>query len=187
MEDSFVSYLPPTIGSLAMGFVGGAVAWFATNFWGKPISKFLDLRLQAQEAILFHANIGPYLADTERTPKASDDLRSIAAQIGGITATSSPIILWLLRQRGYDLPTATEQLIGLSNTLAEPFGANLSHREKAQKALRLPVVPRSSARDRLLEGEPCSLKSLSQPAASQITNLCREAVAGVRNQLYGSA
>src|SRR5882724_5832130 len=57
------------VANLAAGFVGGAVAWFATNFWGKPISKFLDLRLQAQEAILFHANIGPYLADAERTQK----------------------------------------------------------------------------------------------------------------------
>jgi hypothetical protein len=135
------------VGNLAAGFVGGAVAWFATNFWGKPISKFLDLRLQAQEIILFHANIGPYLADAERTPKASDDLRRIAAQIGGITATSSPLILWVLQQRGYNLPAATEELIGLSNTLAEPFGANLSHRENAQKALRLPIVPRSSAKD----------------------------------------
>ena len=129
------------VANLAAGFVGGAVAWFATNFWGKPISKFLDLRLQAQEAILFHANIGPYLADAERTPKASDDLRRIAAQIGGITATSSPLILWVLRKRGYDLPAATQELIGLSNTLAEPYGANLSHRENAQKALLLPTVP----------------------------------------------
>jgi hypothetical protein len=133
------------VANLAAGFVGGAVAWFATNFWGKPISKFLDLRLQAQEAILFHANIGPYLADAERTPKASDDLRRIAAQIGGITATSSPLILWMLRKHGYNLPVATAELIGLSNTLAEPYGTNLSHRENAQKALRLPIVPNLGA------------------------------------------
>ena len=129
------------VANLAAGFVGGAVAWFATNFLGKPISKFLDLRVQAQEAILFHANIGPYLADVERTPKASDDLRRIAAQIDGITATSSPLILWVLRKRGYDLPAAAQELMALSNTLAEPYGANLSHRENAQKALRLPTVP----------------------------------------------
>jgi len=141
-----VPNLWPALGSVAAGFLGGAIAWFATNFWGRPISKFLDLRLQAQETILFHANIGPYLADAGRLPKASDDLRKIAAQIGGITATSSPIILWLLRQRGYDLPAATEQLIGLSNTLTAPLGANLSHRENAQKALRLPIVPAHAER-----------------------------------------
>jgi hypothetical protein len=134
------------LGNLAAGFVGGAIAWFATNFWGKPISKFLDLRLQAQEAILIHAYLGPYLADAERIPKASDDLRKIAAQISGITATSSPLILWVLRKRGYDLPSATQELIGLSNTLAEPYGANLGHRENAQKALRLPIVPGLSAK-----------------------------------------
>jgi hypothetical protein len=42
------------------------------KFWGKPISKFLDLRLQAQETMLIHANIGPYLADAARVPKASE-------------------------------------------------------------------------------------------------------------------
>ncbi len=137
----------PVVGTLVSGFIGGALAWFATNFWGRPISKFLDLRLQAQETILFHANVGPYLADAQRMPKASDDLRRTAAQIGGITATSSPIILWLLRRRGYDLPAATELLIGLSNTLTEPYGANAAHREKAQKALRLPIVPGAPARN----------------------------------------
>src|SRR6266851_33952 len=64
----------PVVGTLVSGFIGGALAWFATNFWGRPISKFLDLRLQAQETILFHANVGPYLADAQRMPKARDDL-----------------------------------------------------------------------------------------------------------------
>src|SRR6266849_9929557 len=131
----------PVVGTLVSGFIGGALAWFATNFWGRPISKLLDLRLQAQETILFHANVGPYLADADRMPKASEDLRRIAAQIGGITATSSPLILRLLRHRGYDLPGATTHLIGLSNTLTEPYGTKPSHREMAQKALRLPIVP----------------------------------------------
>jgi hypothetical protein len=68
-------------------------------------------------------------------------LRRVAAQIGGITATSSPLILRLLSHRGYDLPGATEHLIGLSNTLTEPYGAAPPHREMAQRALRLPIVP----------------------------------------------
>jgi hypothetical protein len=144
MADIMSHGFSTAFGGLMAGFLGGAIAWFATNFWGRPISKFLDLRLQAQEAILFHANVGPCLADPERMPKASDDLRRIAAQIGGITATSSPAILWLLQARGYDLPAATEQLIGLSNTFAGPSHTNVSHREKAQKALRLPIIPGSS-------------------------------------------
>jgi hypothetical protein len=142
MASPLIHDLWPALGTLAAGFLGGAAAWFATNFWGRPIARFLELRLQAQETILFHANIGPHLADAERVPKASDDLRRIAAQIGGITATSSPLILWLLRWRGNDLPAATENLIGLSNTLTEPYGTNHpAHREKTQRALRLPLVP----------------------------------------------
>jgi hypothetical protein len=144
MDDFATRYLATMLGSLAAGFLGGALAWFATNFWGRPISRFLDLRLQAQETILFHANIGPYLADADRMPKASEELRRIAAQIGGITATSSPLILRLLRHRGYDLVAATEHLIGLSNTLSAPLGANLDHRERTQKALRLPIIPNLS-------------------------------------------
>ncbi len=143
MDDTTTRILLPALGSLLAGFLGGAVAWFATNYWGRPISKFHELRLQAQETILFHANVGPFLADAARAPKASEDLRRIAAQIGGITATSSPMILRLLRNRGYDLPGATEHLIVLSNTLTDPYGGNPSHREMAQRALRLPVVPGS--------------------------------------------
>ena len=140
MADLGASPLLPVLGNVTAGFVGGAFAWFATNFWGRPIGKFLELRLQAQEAMLFHANIGPYLADAQREPKASEELRRIAAQIGGVSATSSPLVLRLLRWRGYDLPAATERLIGLSNTLTEPFGTNSRHREHAQRALRLPMA-----------------------------------------------
>jgi hypothetical protein len=121
MEDPLVRIFLPAVSSTIAGFFGGALAWFATNFWARPLSKFLDLRLEAQQTILLHANIGPYLADATRVPKASEDFRRVAAQIGGITATSSPLILRLLRRRGYDLPGATEHLIGLSNTLMEPF------------------------------------------------------------------
>jgi hypothetical protein len=142
MANPLVHYLWPAAGTVMAGFLGGAAAWFATNFWGRPVARFLELRQQAQETILFHANIGPYLADAERLPRASDDLRRIAAQIGGIAATSPPAILWLLRRRGYDLPAAAENLIGLSNTLAEPYGAeHPPHREMTQRALRLPVMP----------------------------------------------
>jgi hypothetical protein len=73
MSEFATRYLATMLGSLAVGFLGGALAWFATNFWGRPISKFLDLRLQAQETILFHTNVGPYLrcgsdAESERRP-----------------------------------------------------------------------------------------------------------------------
>jgi hypothetical protein len=132
----------PALGTAAAGFVGGVAAWFATNFWGRPLARFYELRQQAQETILFHANIGPHLTDAERLPKASDELRRIAAQLGGVSATSPPFILWLLRRRGYDLEAATENLIGLSNTLTEPYGTNRpGHREMTQRALRLPLMP----------------------------------------------
>jgi hypothetical protein len=142
MASPLIQYLWPAIGTAAAGFLGGVAAWFATNFWGRPLARFYELRQQTQETILFHANIGPHLADAERLPRASDELRRIAAQLGGIAATSPPLILWLLRRRGYDLEAATENLIGLSNTLTEPYGTNHSaHREMTQRALRLPLVP----------------------------------------------
>jgi hypothetical protein len=39
-------------------------------------------------------------------------------------------------------------LIGLSNMLSAPLGANLDHRERAQKALRLPIIPKSAMTER---------------------------------------
>jgi hypothetical protein len=142
MAAPLVHSLLPIAGTVAAGFLGGAAAWFATNFWGRPIARFFELRQQAQETILFHANIGPHLADAERLPRASDELRRIAAQLGGILATSPKAILWLLRRRGYDLQAATEHLIGLSNTLTEPLGGDRpAHRELTQRALRLPLMP----------------------------------------------
>jgi hypothetical protein len=148
MGGPLMHYVWPGAGTMTAGFLGGAAAWFATNFWGRPIAKLFELRLQAQETILFRANIGPYLADAERLPKASDELRRIAAKIGGIAATSPPAIRWLLRRRGYDLPAAAENLIGLSNTLAEPYGPDRPpHREMTQRALRLPVMPSPATAD----------------------------------------
>src|SRR5258708_5667406 len=78
--------------------------------WAGQIARLLGRPRRAREAFLSHANTGPPLAEGERLPKASDELRRIAAQLGGIPATSSPAILWLLRQRGYALPAATENL-----------------------------------------------------------------------------
>jgi len=66
MDDTTTRILLPALGSLLAGFLGGAVARFPTNYWGRPISKFLELRLQAQETILFRANVGPFLADAAR-------------------------------------------------------------------------------------------------------------------------
>src|SRR2546430_17306561 len=104
-------------GGLLAGFAGGAIAWFATNFWGKPISKFLDLRLQAQETMLIHPNIGPYLADAARVPKASAELRRIAAQIGGLTPTNPPPALRAPRPRGCRLPGVGAHLTGVADSL----------------------------------------------------------------------
>jgi hypothetical protein len=54
MDDPAIRLFLPALGSLAAGFLGGAIAWFATNYWGKPVSQFLELRCgqedQGQEA-----------------------------------------------------------------------------------------------------------------------------------------
>jgi hypothetical protein len=71
------------------------------------------------------------------------------------SATSSPTAPdrpseYLPAAGGYDLPGATEHLIGLSNTLMA-YGAKSSHREMAQRALRLPTVPGPIGEDRTTE------------------------------------
>src|SRR5437868_11858996 len=49
MAAPIVHSLLPIAGTAAAGFLGGVAAWFATNFWGRPLARFYELRQQTQE------------------------------------------------------------------------------------------------------------------------------------------
>jgi hypothetical protein len=125
------------------GFVGGFVAWFCSNFFGRPIVKFLELRSEAHRFLYYYANIN---FDRPPNSRNADDaqkcFRSLGARLDALR-TSSPrpirrLFVWL----GYNLESAATGLTGLSNTLASGSEeAATKFRVQAQRALGLPVDP----------------------------------------------
>jgi hypothetical protein len=129
--------------SLLSGFVGGFIAWFCSNYLGRPLIRFLDLRAEAHTFLYYYANIKfdrpPHSRNVEDAQKC---FRWLASRLDALRTSSLRLILFLLRLRGYDLESAATGLTGLSNTLAPDCEDDAtSFRVQAQRALRLPVDP----------------------------------------------
>jgi hypothetical protein len=144
----------PVLATLALGGAG----WFVASFFAKPLLDFLTLRSQVHEEILFTANVGPITAHrTADHERAADSLRRLGARMKAMDASvRTPLAqAWLLSlaqaplrcflsSLGFDLATAGDGLIGLSNALTA-VGRPL-HVDKIEVALKL---PRSSTDDYL--------------------------------------
>jgi hypothetical protein len=130
------------VGSSALGVAGGIVAWFATNYWGRTLLKFWDLRLEAHETMFFYANVS---ADRPATLARAEEgrvhLRQLGAKIEGITTVLPTPIYWYLHIRNYDLHLAARGLTGLSNSLGGDDSGTVRFRVQAQRGLCLPVDP----------------------------------------------
>ncbi len=148
------------IESTALGFIGGIVSgivsWFATNYWGRTLSRFWDLRLEAHETIFFYSNIS---ADHQMSLANADDgrvqLRKLGAKIDALRAALPTPLGWYLRARDYDLRLAALGLTGLSNSLGARESDVVRFRVQAQRALCLPIDPKEKERvdrEKRLEG-----------------------------------
>ncbi len=119
------------------------VGWIVTNFFGKPLLDFLNLRSQVHEEIIFTGNIGPMVADHSR---AVESLRRLGAKVQAMNENVSISSLWLvflplrwfLSKQGYDLRKASRGLIGLSNSLALTDDSRAHQMNSIQAALKLP-------------------------------------------------
>jgi len=132
--DSLLAHIAPA----AAGFVGGVIAWFLTNFWGRPLVRFWDLRQKAHEAIFYYSNLS-VANDVARVKQGSARLRRLAARMSALQIAVPKFLAWLLRLRGYDLRGASIWLAALSATLGRQDAWEIEHRVKSQRALRLPV------------------------------------------------
>jgi len=133
--------------STALGFVGGIVSWFATNYWGRTLSHFWDLRLETHETIFFYANIS---ADRPANSANAGDgriqLRKLGAKIDALRAVLPAPLRWYLLARHYDLHSAALGLTGLSNSLGVSDSDTVRFRVQAQKSLCLPTDPKEQER-----------------------------------------
>jgi hypothetical protein len=144
--------------SSALGFVGGIIGWFATNYWGRSLLRFWDLRLEAHETIYLYANVSADRpADLARTREGSAHHRELGAKIDALRAVLPAALSWYLRARRYDLRLAAQGLTGLSNSLGVNDGDMVRFRVQAQKSLRLRSDPEDRERverEQRLDGVP---------------------------------
>ena len=92
------------IASAALGFVGGIVGWFATNYWGRTLLRFWDLRLEAHETMFVYANVSTdHPGSLARAEDGSIRLRRLGAKIDAIRTVLPTPLYWYLRMRKYDL------------------------------------------------------------------------------------
>ncbi|MGC1861057.1 MAG: hypothetical protein WA733_08015 [Methylocystis sp.] len=130
------------IESTVFGFIGGVVSWFAINYWGRTLSRFWDLRLEAHETIFFYSNIS---ADHQASSANANDgrvqLRKLGAKIDALRAVLPAPLRWCLRACHYDLRSAAQGLTGLSNSLGARESDVIRFRVQAQRALCLPIDP----------------------------------------------
>jgi len=134
------------IGS-AVSVILAIAAWFATNYLGRPLLKFIDLRSEAHETIFRYANI---LSERPASLAHAEDgraqLRQLGAKIDALRVVLPPPIGWCLSICRYDLRTAAEGLTGLSNSLGTHDSDTVWFRVQAQRALRLPIDPNEQKR-----------------------------------------
>jgi hypothetical protein len=135
------------IASTAFGLIGGIASWFAVNYWGRTLSRFWDLRLEAHETVFFYADI---FADHQASSANANDgrvrLRKLGAKIDALRAVLPAPLRWYLRVRHYDLHSAALGLTGLSNSLGASDSDTVRFRVQAQRALCLPIDPTEQER-----------------------------------------
>jgi hypothetical protein len=102
------------------GAIGGALAWFGTNWVGKPIVDVRDKRIKALQAAEQHAHVG-YGSSVERIIEAKAALNEAASGLRSISRGHGRPVRLYCRLARYDLEAAAIWLITLHNLTGE-FG-----------------------------------------------------------------
>ena len=97
-------------------FLVGALGWWVTNWIAAPITDFENTRRQTREELHFHRHLSDQWRN-EQIDEAATVLQRMSARIDGASVTSSGLVRWYFRKRGWDLAKAQSALLGLSNVL----------------------------------------------------------------------
>jgi hypothetical protein len=125
------------IAGLASGFIGGIIAWFATNYYGRNLLRFWDQRLETHKTLFFQR---PKILFGGREVSNGSACMRLAAEIDALRVILPAPLHWYLRKRGYDLHATALGLTELSNSLgSDSFHETAAFRVQVQDSLRLPV------------------------------------------------
>lgn len=106
--------------AVCIGVVAGAVGYWVTTFWMKPLVRYLELRNRILADLVFYANV----VDTEgmsarlqqRNLERSTAIRRHSSDLTACTLDLPGWYSWYLNRRGRDLDRVAQLLMGLSTT-----------------------------------------------------------------------
>jgi hypothetical protein len=110
--------------TLIVGLLAGAIGWWITNFFLRPVQRIEELRQRAHEELIFYANIGKGSPDVDRDT-ARLALRRVAAGLMASAESASRVIRWWIGRQGWNLPEAGKHLLATANTLDQEVQPNL--------------------------------------------------------------
>jgi hypothetical protein len=105
--------------TVILSVAAGVLAWFATNWVGKPILDARDKRLKALQAAEQNTHVGRAARD-ERRREARAALNEAASALRSISRGQWPVRLYCWFAR-YDLEAAAAALVHLHNITGSDF------------------------------------------------------------------
>jgi hypothetical protein len=145
-----------TILGFVVGAIGAALAWFLTEFVGRPFRRFFDLRGEVSHRLVQFDNVTARskmvdnntrrepigLPDNEnaRLTDAENAFRDLASQIRAF-AQAEPFAEWIVRcVVGYKAAEISKALIGYSNEIGT-YGPSRAHfKKKIEELMRFHPV-----------------------------------------------
>jgi hypothetical protein len=117
--------------SIIAGFIGGmisgTISWFVTNYYGRNLQRFWDLRREIEVAL--------------RAPNDCARLSDLASELHGLNAVTPYPISLVRHICGYNLRSAVDALESFSDLQGNDKYEIADLRVQVQNFLRLPVDP----------------------------------------------
>ncbi|HQA35415.1 MAG TPA: hypothetical protein PLD41_16455, partial [Casimicrobium huifangae] len=130
--------------SVFVGIVAGAVGYWVTTFWMKPILRYRELRSKVLSDLIYFAQVINADGLNERMQKLYEErIEANRRSSAELTACLLELPRWykaLLRCRGYNPEAAAQDLIGFSNTTDYDAAAKRVGRIKAALGIQTTLV-----------------------------------------------
>jgi len=130
--------------SVFVGIVAGAVGYWVTTFWMKPILRYRELRSKVLGDLIYFAQVINADGLNERMQKLYEErIEANRRSSAELTACLLELPRWymgLLRCRGCNPEAAAQDLIGFSNTTEYEAAAKRVERIKKALCIQTTVV-----------------------------------------------
>jgi hypothetical protein len=124
--------------AVMLGLIGGVVAWFGANFYGKSLVLFFELRALTHEEMMFSADLTSML-DPVQYNASSERLRRLASRLKSLAETTPRPVRRLWLASGYNPGAAADLLMRYAYSFDPVERRRL--RPDVEKALRFALWP----------------------------------------------